>query len=223
MLKVAVIGLGTFGKSVLSALVDLGAEIIAIDQDRQKVEEVQDYVSLAVQMDSTDEATLVAQGVHEVDIALVCIGEDFLSNLLTAVILKNLGVPKIVARATREIEQKILKAVGIEEVVIPEIEVGERLAYTLVHENLKDIIHLAGTTAMAEMEAPEEFVGKTLLELNLRVKYRINLIMIKRPKIVGDKTLFDVISTPGAETRIEAGDIIVIVGDRKDITRIARE
>ncbi|GAB4179132.1 MAG: TrkA family potassium uptake protein [Calditrichia bacterium] len=222
MLKIAVIGLGTFGMSVLQALVDIGAEIIAIDQDLQKVEEVQDMVALAIQMDSTDETTLVAQSIQEVDVAVVCIGEDFLSNLLTAVTLKNLGVPKVIARATREIEQKILKTVGIDLVVIPEIEVGEKLAYSIIHQNLRDIVHLAGSTAMAELDAPREFHGKSLIELNLRTKYRINLIMIKKPKMIGSIKTFEVNSSPGAETIIEPGDVLVIVGDRKDITKIAK-
>lgn len=222
MLRIAVIGLGTFGMSVLQALVDIGAEIIAIDQDRQRIEEIQDMVSMAIQMDSTDETTLVSQGINEVDVAVVCIGEDFLSNLLTAVTLKNLGVPKVVARATREIEEKILKTVGIDLVVIPEIEVGEKLAYSLIHQNLRDIVHLAGTTAMAEIDTPEEFVGKTLVELNLRAKFKVNLIMIKKPKMIGNIQTFEINSSPGAETRIEEGDILVIVGDRKDITKLAR-
>ncbi|RMG32356.1 MAG: TrkA family potassium uptake protein [Methanobacteriota archaeon] len=208
--------------SVLQALVDIGAEIIAVDQERQRIEEVQDMVSLAIQMDSTDESTLVSQGVHEVDVAVVCIGEDFLSNLLTAVTLKNLGVPKVVARATREIEEKILKTVGIDMVVIPEIEVGEKLAYSLIHQNLRDIVHLAGSTAMAEIDTPEDFIGKSLLELNLRAKHKVNLIMIKKPKKIGTIQTFEINSSPGAETIIEPGDILVLVGDRKDITKIAK-
>ena len=112
MLKVAVIGLGAFGMSVLKALVDVGAEIIAIDQNMQKIEEVQDMVSFAVKMDSTDETALLSQGVHEVDIAVVCIGEGFEANILTGVTLKNLGVKKVISRATREIEKKILNCGG---------------------------------------------------------------------------------------------------------------
>lgn len=223
MLKVAVIGLGVFGMSVLKALVDVGAEIIVVDQNMQKIEEVQDMVSFAVKMDSTDENALLSQGIHEVDIAVVCIGEDFESNILTAVTLKSLGVAKVISRATREIEKKILKSVGIDMVVIPEEEVGEKLAYSIIHQNLRDIIHLAGSTAMAEIDAPEDFWGKSLLGLNLRSKYKVNLIMIKKPTKFGTVKTFEINSSPGAETIIEKNDILVVVGERKHITKLAKK
>ncbi len=222
MLKVAVIGLGAFGMSVLKALVDIGAEIVAIDKNMQKIEEIQDMVSFAVKLDSTDEMALVSQDIHEVDVAVVCIGEDFESNILTAVTLKNLGVPRVIARATREIESKILNSVGIDLVVIPEVEVGEKLAYSIIHQNLRDIIHLAGSTAMAEIDAPKKFWGRSLIDLKIRSKYKINLIMIKKPKQIGTITTFEINSSPGADTIIEEKDVLVIVGDRKDITSLAK-
>ena len=106
-------------------------------------------------------------------------------------------------------------------VVIPEVEVGSKLAYSIIHKNLRDIIHLAGSTAMAEIDAPEEFVGKSLAELKLRAKYKINLIMIKKPKKFGTIQTFEINSSPGAETTISKDDILVIVGERKHISKLA--
>ena len=112
---------------------------------------------------------------------------------------------------------------GIDLVVIPEEEVGEKLAYSIIHQNLRDIIHLAGSTAMAEIDTPEHFYGKTLKQLNFRTKYKVNLIMIKKPRKIGTIKTFEINSSPGADTIIEKNDILVIVGERKNITKLVNK
>jgi len=225
MKKFAIIGLGTFGSSLAKSLTEKGAEVIAIDREMQRVEEIQDYVTVAVRLDSTDENALLSQGVNEVDVAVVCIGEDFESNLLTSVLLKNLGVKNVVTRATREIEEKILRAVGIERVINPEMEVGERLAYSLMHPALKEIFYLAGDLTVAEFVTPKEFVGKSLLELDLRRRYGLNLIIIQsivNPKEVerGEEPRRKAV-LPIAETIIKEGDLLIVVGKKNDINKVA--
>ncbi len=222
MKKFAVIGLGTFGESVAKSLTEKGAEVIAIDRNMERVEEIQDYVSVAVQLDSTDENALLAQGIHEVDIAVVCIGEDFESNLLTSVLLQQIGVPEVITRATRPIESKILKAVGIQRVVNPEEEVGEKLAYSLMHPTLKEIFYLAGDISVAELETPKTFVGKSLQELALRAKYGINLIVIRTPvrKKAGEKPTREKVIMPTADTVIQEGDLLVVVGTKDAINKV---
>lgn len=224
MSKFAVLGLGTFGSSIAQALTEKGAEVIAVDRQMGRVEEIQDYVSVAVKLDSTDENALKAQGIHEVDVAIVCIGEDFESNLLTSVLLKQLGVPIVVTRATRPIEEKILKAVGIDRVVLPEQEIGEKLAYALMHPNFKEIFFLGGQISVVEFKAPEKFVGKSLETIQLRVKYGLNLVSIQRKREEKDKkgninTRVDIIM-PTAQTTIEKEDSLVLVGKKEDINKL---
>ena len=223
MKKFAILGLGAFGESVAKSLTEKGAEVIAVDRDMSRVEEIQDYVSVAVRLDSTDENALIAQGIHEVDVAIVCIGEDFESNLLTAVLLKQLGVPTVITRATRNIEEKILNAVGIDRVVLPEREVGEKLAYTLMHPKLKEIFYLADQFTIVEIEAPKIFLGKTLEELKLRSKYGLNLIIVKRQQFLEEKELNvpkQKVVMPTAQTIIEKGDILVLLGKKDDINKL---
>ncbi len=223
MKKFAILGLGAFGESVAKSLTEKGAEVIAVDRDMSRVEEIQDYVSVAVRLDSTDENALIAQGIHEVDVAIVCIGEDFESNLLTAVLLKQLGVPTVITRATRNIEEKILNAVGIDRVVLPEREVGEKLAYTLMHPKLKEIFYLADQFTIVEIEAPKIFLGKTLEELKLRSKYGLNLIIVKRQQFLDEKELNvpkQKVVMPTAQTIIEKGDILVLLGKKDDINKL---
>ncbi len=215
MRKFAIIGLGTFGESLAKSLTEKGAEVIAIDRNMDRVEAIQDYVSIAVQLDSTEEGALLAQGIDEVDVAVVCIGEDFKSNLLTSVLLKQIGVPQVISRSTGMLETKILKAVGIERVVDPEEEVGERLAYSLMHPALKDIFYLAGNISVAEFKAPRSFVGKTLQELSLRPKYGINLIVIRSQTEKGEQVVM-----PNAETVIREGDHLMVVGSREAINKV---
>jgi trk system potassium uptake protein len=223
MKKFAILGLGSFGESIAKALTEKGAEVIAIDREMQRVEDIQDYVSIAVKLDSTDENALKSQGIQDVDVAIVCIGEDFESNLLTSVILKQIGVPMVVTRATKAVEEKILNAVGIDRVVLPEREVADKLAYTLMHPNFKEIIYLGGELSIAEFDAPKNFFGKTLEQIHLRDKYGLNLITIHRLKSASDKTtkgpLKDVIM-PGAQTLIQEGDTFVVVGKKDDLNKL---
>lgn len=224
MKKFAILGLGAFGQSVARALTEKGAEVIAVDRNMSRVEEIQDYVSVAVRLDSTDENALKAQGIHEVDYAIVCIGEDFESNLLTAVLLKQLGVENVITRATRAIEEKILRAVGITQVVLPEQEIGEKLAYSLMHPNLKEIFYLAGQFSIAEMDAPKKFIGKTLEELRLRAKYGVNLITIRRQVSEttkkGEVIQREFVEMPSAKSLIFENDILVVVGKKEDINKV---
>ncbi|MFZ0392020.1 MAG: TrkA family potassium uptake protein [Calditrichia bacterium] len=224
MKKFAILGLGTFGASLAHALTEKGAEVIAVDRDMDRIEEIQDYVSVAVRLDSTDENALKAQGVHEVDIAVVCIGEDFESNLLTSVILKQLGVETVITRATRPIEEKILLNTGIDRVVIPEQEVGEKLAYSLMHPNLKEIFYLAGEITVAEVDAPKSFFDKSLHEIELRSKFGLNMIVLRRADSEKDQKKEDdsneQVIVPHAKTIIRAGDTLVLVGKKTDLNKL---
>ncbi len=224
MRKFAVIGLGTFGISIAQALTEKGAEVIAIDRDMDRVEAIQDYVSVAVRLDSTDENALKAQGLNELDVAVVCIGEDFESNLLTSVLLKQLGVKTVVTRATKPLEEKILKSVGIDRVALPEQEIGEKLAYSLMHPTFKELFYLAEQYTIAELDAPNFFAGKKLRDIDLRGKYGLNIIIIRRQTEVEsneeETTTKEKVILPEPKTEIQEKDTLVMVGKSEDLNTL---
>jgi trk system potassium uptake protein len=224
MRKFAVIGLGRFGQKLAAALTMSEAEVIAIDQNREIVEQMRDEVSLAVRLDSTDEDALRAQGVDKVDVAIVGIGQggrSFESSILTVVNLKTMGVPLIYARAENLIQGQVLSKVGATEVIYPEIESAQRWAYKLITPQITDKLDFAPGYSIASMVAPESFNMQTVLDLQLRQKYYVNLISIKR----GEKSGFidEIINVPLAETLIYEGDILMVAGRDADLARMPHE
>jgi trk system potassium uptake protein len=224
MRKFAVIGLGRFGRRLATALTMSEAEVIAIDQNREIVEEICDEVSLAVRLDSTDEDALRSQGVDKVDVAIVGIGQggrSFESSILTVVNLKAMGVPLIYARAETLIQGQVLSKVGATEIIYPEIESAQRWAYKLITPQITDKLDFAPGYSIASMLAPESFSEKTVMDLQLRQKYSVNLISIKR----GEKSGFvdEIINVPLAETVIFEGDILMVAGRDADLARLPHE
>ncbi|HBG78109.1 MAG: TrkA family potassium uptake protein [Phycisphaerae bacterium] len=224
MRKFAVIGLGRFGRKLATALTMSEAEVIAIDQNREIVEEMRDEVSLAVRLDSTDEDALLAQGVDKVDVAIVGIGQggrSFESSILTVVNLKTMGVPLIYARAETLIQGQVLSKVGATEVIYPEIESAQRWAYKLITPQITDKLDFAPGYSIASMAAPESFNEQTVADLQLRQKYRVNLVSIKRGEKSGNAD--EIINVPLAETIIYQGDILMVAGKDADLARLPHE
>ncbi len=216
MKRYAVIGLGVFGKRLAMSLERLGGEVIAVDRDAAKIEEIKDAVSVALVMDSTDEDALREQGIDQVDAAVVCIGEHFEANVLTTVHLKNMGVGLVVARAAEGIQSQILTRVGADRVVHPEEEIAERLGRQICQQNIVDFVRISSSFHAAELSAPKAFWGKTLIEIQLRQKFGINLIALSRSNAAGKEE-----QVPGAETRVEKGDKLIVVGSQSDIEYLA--
>jgi trk system potassium uptake protein TrkA len=224
MRKFAVIGLGRFGQKLATALTMSEAEVIAIDQNREIVEQIRDQVSLAVRLDSTDEVALRSQGVDKVDVAIVGIGQggrSFESSILTVVNLKTMGVPLIYARAESLIQGQVLSKVGATEVIYPEIESAQRWAYKLITPQITDKLDFAPGYSIASMAAPESFNEQTVMDLQLRQKYRVNLVSIKRGEKSGSAD--EIINVPLAETIIYGGDILMIAGKDADLERLPHE
>jgi trk system potassium uptake protein TrkA len=224
MRKFAVIGLGRFGQKLATALTMSEAEVIAIDQNREIVEEIRDSVSLAVRLDSTDEDALRSQGVDKVDVAIVGIGQggrSFESSILTVVNLKTMGVPLIYARAETLIQGQVLSKVGATEVIYPEIESAQRWAYKLITPQITDKLDFAPGYSIVSMIAPESFNEQTVMDLQLRQKYHVNLVSIKR----GEKSGFadEIINVPLAETVIYQSDILMVAGRDTDLARLPHE
>ena len=224
MNKFLIIGLGIFGRELAVSLIEKGAEVIAVDQKMELVEEIQDQVTYAVRLDAMDERALSSIGLEEIDVGVVCIGEDFESNLLAAVHLKNFGVKTVIARASNPTQEKILKAVGVDLVITPEMEAAERLSYRLMHQGLLDVTFIGGGTVAAKIQVPEVFVGKTPAELQLRSKYGVNLISIHSPQVSKDGRQLPPIvnNNPDANTVFKQGDVMVLIGSNRDLQKISK-
>jgi trk system potassium uptake protein TrkA len=228
MKRFAVIGLGRFGQKLAIALSMSGAEVIAIDRDRTVIEQIRDQVSLAVRLDSTDEDALRSQGVDKVDVAIVGMGQGgraFESAILTVVNLKALGVKQICARAQNLIGGQVFSAVGATEVIYPEIESAQRWAYKLIAPHITEKIDFAPGYSMASIVAPASFDEKTVMDLQLRQKYSVNLVAIKRGRTHKDKRTKAeaIINVPMPNTVIYAGDTLMVAGSDTDLEKLPQE
>lgn len=222
MRQFAVIGLGRFGFKVAEVLATKGGEVLAIDKNLALVDKVRDIVNEAVQLDCIDEEALRESGVKSVDVAVVCIGEDVESSILTTAILKNIGVKEIIARAGTRLHAQILKEVGATRVVFPEEDMGLRVANSIFAPGVLEYIELGADYNLAEIEVKGNFIGKSFRELGLKSRYGVNVIMImkKVKEEVGKKGAFvekEIKELPTPDYVLGAKDILVVVGDSKDI------
>jgi len=228
MKRFAVIGLGRFGKKLAIALAMSGAEVIAADKDRDEIELIRDQVSLAVRLDSTDEEALKAQGIDKVDVAIVGIGQGegggkgFESAILTVVNLRQMGVKQIYARAEDLIAGEVFAKVGATEVIYPEIESAQRWAYKLIAPQIGEKIDFAPGYSLARIKAPGSFNDKTVMDLQLRQKYNINLVAIKRGEHAKTKKQEkgQIINVPMPNTIIYQDDILMVAGSDADLLQL---
>jgi trk system potassium uptake protein TrkA len=200
-------------------------EVVAIDRAASLVEAVRDEVTLAVRLDSTDEAALKAQGIGQVDAAIVGIGQDFEATVLTVAVLKSLNVPQIYARAENEIQGRILSRVGADDIVNPERESALRWAHRLTLPNLRQYVDLGEDHAIVYVTAPTTFQGKTLAELAMRARHGVNLVAIKREVTVqsdaeAEPTTKPVITVPQADTTILPDDVLILVGSNEALAQL---
>jgi trk system potassium uptake protein len=225
MKRFAVIGLGRFGHTLAAALSMGGNEVIAIDKDRDIIENIRDQVSHAVQLDSTDQNALISQGVDKVDAAIVSIGQSgrgFESAILTVVNLRQMGVGQVFARAENMTAGQVFAKIGATDVIYPEIESAHRWAYKLIAPHISEKLDFAPGYSLAMIEAPASFDGKTVVQLELRSKYKVNLVAIKRKKdskgLEADKA--DIVNVPMPGTIIYQDDILMIAGADEDLAKL---
>ena len=218
-MKVAVAGMGLFGRSLAVNLARAGADVIAIDSRLEMVDDVKDEVALAVKLDATDEKELRAQGVHKVDVLVAAIGDDFEANQLLVILAKKMGIKRVVARVPSQVHARILKLIGADEVIMPEVEAAQEAARRLVQPSLKKYFELIEGFSVAEIEPRVEFIGRSLEELQLRQKHRVNLIAITRPgETPQEKPMINAV--PARTDVIERGDILAIAGRDEDIAKL---
>ena len=234
MKRFAVIGLGRFGKKLAIALAMSGAEVVAIDKNRDEIEQIRDQVSLAVRLDSTDEEALKAQGIDKVDVAIIGIGQGagagkgFESAILTVVNLRQMGVPQIYARAEDLIAGEVFSKVGATEVIYPEIESAQKWAYKLIAPQIGEKIDFAPGYSLARIKSPASFDGKTVMDLQLRQKYNVNLVAIKRSEHSRSKKsdkieMGGIINVPMPNTVIYKDDILMVAGSDADLAKLPQE
>ena len=229
MRRFAVIGLGRFGKKLAIALAMSGAEVVAIDKDRNVIELIRDQVSHCVRLDSTDEEALKAQGIDKVDVAIVGIGQaggqGFQAAILTVVNLRQMGVKQICARAEDLIAGEVFSKVGATEVIYPEIESAQKWAYKLIAPQIGEKIDFAPGYSLARIKAPASFNGKTVMDLQLRQKYSVNLVAIKRGEHSKSKKNEKgaIINVPMPNTIIYADDIMMVAGSDPDLAKLPQE
>lgn len=221
--KFAVIGLGIFGTSIARTLASRGAEVLAIDYDHDKVESIKDDVAHAVTMDTTDLKSLTSQNVHEMDAVVVAIGENFEGLLMTTVLLLEIKVKRVIARAANAQQFAILQKVGVREILSPEGEVGKTVAEMLLQPTMKSFLQLPDEYEIVEIKTPKKAVNKTLGHMGLRENYDLNLITVKRTfeeKVEGRfQEVQHIVGVPHGETVLYDTDILIIMGKHHDIAR----
>jgi len=227
MKQFAVIGLGNFGYALALELMEQGAQVIAVDKDAERVEAVKDMVTYAVTLDAGDDAALRAVSIHEVDAAIVCIGENIEANLLITVLLKKIGVRKIVGRAISPLQEEILKALDIDSIMNLELDMGRTLARSLVMDNVVKHLSLGEKYSVAEIKVPPALVGKTLRQSALRTDHNLNVVGIKKrvPEINkdGERTFKEETDhVPLPDARLEEEDVLVVVGREENIITFSK-
>jgi len=216
----AVIGLGRFGSAVATTLTELGQDVIGVDADGERVRLLADVVGQAVELDAVDERALRAAGIDQVDVAIVSIGENIEASLLVVMQVKDLGVPTILAKAVTPLHGRILQKLGVSRVIFPEREMAMRIAHSLAVPNVVDYIELSKDFSIIELPTPEEFVGRTLKELELRPRYGLTLIAIRRPSGTSDGEITHI--SPSADDRIQRGDILALIGANDRLSQLDR-
>lgn len=219
MKKYAVIGLGRFGMSVALTLSEKGQQVMAIDREEEPVKDIMDNVTKAVCLDASDEKDARSVGLHKTDVAICGVGTDIESSILITLLLKELGVPLIICKATNLAHKKVLEKVGADKVILPERDTGARIAETLVSlsETILDRIGLSCGASIIEIAPPGEFIGKTLRELNMRAAYGVNVIAVKLRPGHGREESGYINVTPQADDVVTKKDVLVIFGQNDKI------
>ena len=207
-----VIGLGKFGKAVAERLYELDNEVLAIDECTESVQRIENKVTYAVVADARDENVLRSLGVKNYDCAIVAIGTDLAASVITTLNLKELGVPQVICKATDETQKRALEKIGADRVLIPEREIGIKLAQTISSTSILDFIELSREYGIAELPTPAHWAGKTLRELNVRAKYGVNIIALKSGSKVN--------VSPAADAVLQADAVLVVIGTNEQLAKL---
>ena len=227
MNRFLVIGMGTFGTATALGLMEEGSEVFAADHRPELIDEIKGRVTDAAILDATSEDALKSIGIRDFDCAIVCMG-NLESSVLITLILKKLGVPKLIARASDPAHAEILERIGASEVLQPEKQEAERLVKQLTAAHILSYITLADDHILADIKATPAIIGRTIKELNFRARYKVNIIAIKYlvPEITHEGVSafrHRINDVPEPDALIDEGDVLVIVGKAKNIEMLKDE
>jgi trk system potassium uptake protein TrkA len=211
----AVIGLGRFGGSICKSLSRQGMEVLAIDNNEDRVNEFSNIATHAVIADSTDENVLKSLGLRNFHHIIVAIGDNIQASILTTLILKELGAEKLTVKAQNDYHEKVLRKIGADKIVHPERDMGERIAHNIISNNVLDYLELSDEHSIVELIAGIKMSGKTLIDLDIRANFGVNIVAIKKGE--------DINVSPQADYQIERGDILIVIGADKDINRLEKQ
>ena len=223
--KFCVIGLGYFGSNLSLRLAEEGSEVIAIDNNEDKVNAISDKVTYAVCMDSTDQRAMRSLGLKDMDAVIVAIGEGFESSINTIAVLQELGVRRILGRIISPIHERLLKLMNIQELLVPEAEAANHLSSRLMITGLLEVFEISKVYSIFEIETPKSFAGKAVVDIQLRQKYSLNLVTIKRKKskrllALNPTDEFEVLGVPTPDLVIMEDDVLVLFGKDKDFLEL---
>lgn len=208
----AVLGVGSFGESVAVELQNLGCEVIAVDNDMERIEEIADSVSYAMRADFGEPEVIRSLGARNLDGVVVAVAENMESSIMATLVSKEIGVPYVMAKAKTDLHATVLRKIGADAVIFPEVDMGKRIAKTLASANFADWLSLSPDYSIVEIKIPEKWVGKSLIELDVRRVHAVNVVAIK----TGD----DVEVNPDPARKLEEGMIMVLVGANEDLEKI---
>ena len=208
-----IVGLGRFGTAVALKLQELGNEVMVIDENEEQVQKLSDKVTYAVVGDARDEGVLESLGVRNLDCAIVAIGQDLAASVVITLNLKSLGVPQVICKAQDDLQKRALEKLGADRVVIPEREMGMKLAQNLTSSSVLDYVELSKDCGLAEIITPKPWAGKTLLEIDVRKKFGVTVAGLR--KADGDLTVF-----VDANYKLNADDELLLVGNNEDLARV---
>jgi len=214
MKRIVVIGLGIFGFNIVRELYENGFEVLAVDKNKEAVQRIRDHATKAIVADGTDREIMEVIGIQEDDTVIISFGEDLAASTLITLHLKQLRVKTIIVKAPNEEHKLILEKVGATEVIIPEQDIAHKIAKSLISPNVLDYLPLSDDYMISEVAPPNSFLGKTISELQLRGKYRIEVIAIR--DVLSDR----IHMVPRADFVIKDGEVLVVVGKEKDIQKI---
>jgi trk system potassium uptake protein TrkA len=214
MKRVIVIGLGIFGFNLTRTLFENGLEVIAIDKDKDVVQKIRDFSTKAIVADGTDKEVMESIGIQEDDAVIISFGEDLAASTLTTLHLKEMRIKQIIVKAPNEDHKHVLEKVGATEVIIPEKEMADKIAKSLISPNVLDYIPLSEGYTISEIVPPASFFGKTISELHLRTKYHVEVIAIR--EMLPDRVRM----VPRADFVIKDSDILIVLGKEENIQKI---
>lgn len=215
MKSFVVIGLGRFGSRIAEKLYDMNCEVLAVDIDNEKVQQIADDVTQAVAGDARDKDVLRALGVRNCDCAIVAIASNLSSSVFITMNLKELEVPYIVAKAQGTMHQRILEKLGADSVIIPEQEMADRIAHKLVEPNILDFIEISDEYSLIEEQAPDSWINKSIRDLSVRARLGVNIIAVKNGK--------DINIAPGGDYIVRNGDVLVIIGKYDALAKLRKK